>query len=144
MRLSEMRERNKAILFGIVVIAGIIGLAILGNFIVGGPIEQNEISNVRIEVVGDDWTIECTMDSTVNNTVYSLLRECGELRDFEVKGTVWKPYDAVFVDSINGLGNGDGKYWQYYVDEEYGEVSSDRKELSNGDSVVWRWEVPRI
>lgn len=139
-----MRESTKAIIFGIILIAGMLGLAFLGSFIIGEPVKRSEINDVRIELVGEEWTIECTMNSTVNNTVYSLLKECGELRGFEVKATLWQPYDAVFVDSINGLGNSGGKYWQYYVNDKYGEVSSDRKRLHDGDVVEWRWEVPQI
>jgi hypothetical protein len=144
MKLGDMRERNKAIIFGIVVIAGMLGLAFLGSFIIGGPVRPNEVNDVRIRLIGDGWTIECTTDSTENNTVYSLLKECGEVKGFNVKGTVWEPYNAVFVDSINGLGNSEGKYWQYYVNGDYGEVSSDRKELGDGDLVEWKWEVPQI
>lgn len=144
MKLSEMRERNKAIIFGIVVIAGMLGLAFLGSFIIGGPVRQSDVNDVQIRLLGDGWTIECSRDTTENNTVYSLLKECGELKGFEVKGTVWEPYEAVFVDSINGLGNSKGKYWQYYVNGDYGEMSSDRKELGNGDLVEWKWEVPQI
>ncbi|MCK4442980.1 MAG: DUF4430 domain-containing protein [Thermoplasmata archaeon] len=144
MKLREIRERNKAILFGIVMIAGMLGLAFLGSFITGVPIKRSQIDDIQIVLVGDDWTIECTMDSTVNNTVYLLLKECGDVKDFEVKGTTWEPYDAVFVDTINDLGNSKGKYWQYYVNGEYGEVSSDRKRIDSGDLVEWKWEVPQI
>lgn len=144
MKLSEMKERNKAIIFGIIVIAGMLGLAFLGSLIIGGPVRPGEVNDVQIKLIGNGWTIECTMESTENNTVYSLLKECGEVKGFDVKGTVWEPYDALFVDSINGLGNKDGKYWQYYVNGDYGEVSSDRKELEDNDLVEWRWEVPQI
>jgi hypothetical protein len=142
--LKEMRERNKAIIFGLIVIAGVLGLAYLGSFIIGEPVERSEVRYVIIEIVGDGWTFQCYANSTTNNTVYTLLKECGELEGFEVEGTVWAPYDAVFIDSINGLDNSDGKYWQYYVNGKYGEISCDRKELSMGDLVGWRWEDPQI
>lgn len=72
-----------------------------------------------------------------------MLLECSEMYGFEVEGTIWQPYDAVFVDSINGLENGEGNWWQYYVNGKYGEISSDRKELFDGDHVEWRCEPPR-
>lgn len=139
-----MRERNKAIIFGIIVIAGVLGLAVLGSFIIGQPVDRSQIENVDIRLIGDGWTVDCTMYSTTNNTVYRLLEECAETNGFDVEGTVWEPYDAIFVDSINGLENGHGRYWQYYVNEKYGETSSDRRELSDGDQVEWIWEDPQI
>lgn len=139
-----MRERNKAILFGIVIVVGVFGLAYLGNLITGEPVLRSEVKNVHISIVGDNWAIDCTMETTMNNTVYRLLGECSEVHGFEVKSTIWQPYDAVFVDSINDVENGDGKWWQYYVNGKYGEVSSDRKEISDNDFVEWIYEVPRI
>jgi hypothetical protein len=122
----------------------VLGLALLGSFIIGQPVERSEIENVSIRLSGDDWTIDCTMDRTSNNTVYRLSKECAETNGFEIEGTVWEPYDAVFVDSINGLGNSQGSFWQYYVNGNYGEISSDRRELSDRDHVEWRWEDPQI
>ena len=43
-----------------------------------------------------------------------------------------------FVDSVAGVENGrSGYYWSYYVNGEYGTVSSDRADLSGGDTVRW-------
>jgi hypothetical protein len=142
--LKDMRERNKAILFGMVVVLGVLGLALLGSFIIGEPVHRSEIRNVQIKLVGHGWTIDCAMNSTTNNTVYRLLKECAQVKGFDVEGTIWEPYEAVFVDSINGLDNNDGRFWQYYVNDKYGEISSDRRGLSNGDQVEWRWEDPQI
>ncbi len=138
-----MRERYQAILFGSIVVIGVIGLAFAGNYIIGEPVKPNEVENLQISIVGEDWSIDCTMVTTANNTVYRLLLECSEMYGFEVEGTIWQPYDAVFVDSINGLENGEGNWWQYYVNGKYGEISSDRKELFDGDRVEWRCEPPR-
>jgi hypothetical protein len=45
---------------------------------------------------------------------------------------------GAFVDAIAGVENGrGGHYWSYYVDGEYGTVSSDRARLSGGDTVRW-------
>ncbi|TET90398.1 MAG: DUF4430 domain-containing protein [Methanomassiliicoccales archaeon] len=143
MKLGEMRERYQAILFGSIVVIGVIGLAFAGNYIIGEPVKPNEVENLQISIVGEDWSIDCTMVTTANNTVYRLLLECSEMYGFEVEGTIWQPYDAVFVDSINGLENGEGNWWQYYVNGKYGEISSDRKELFDGDRVEWRCEPPR-
>lgn|SRR5680860_429916 len=51
-------------------------------------------------------------------------------------------YDfGVFIESINGIKNGDdGKYWQYYINGKLGDVAVDKKNLEAGDEVEWRFE----
>jgi hypothetical protein len=45
---------------------------------------------------------------------------------------------GAFVDAIAGVENGhSGHYWSYYVNGEYGTVSSDRADLSGSDAVRW-------
>jgi hypothetical protein len=79
----------------------------------------------------------------MNNTVFSLLIECSKENDFSVDYTEWQGYDAVFVNAINGTHNGENEmWWQYYVNGEYGDLGSDRKEIFDGDLVEWRFEEP--
>jgi hypothetical protein len=144
MKLKEMKEKYKAIIFGTLVVVGVLGLAFLGDFIIGEPVPKSTVENVQISIQGEDWSMDCTMESTTNNTVFGLLKECSEMHGFAVGSTVWEPYDAVFVDSINGLDNGGEKWWQYYVNGEYGDVASDRKRIVDGDLVEWKYELPRI
>lgn len=48
---------------------------------------------------------------------------------------------GVFIESINGIKNGDdGKYWQYYINNTLGDVAADKKILKEGDNVEWRFE----
>jgi len=51
-------------------------------------------------------------------------------------------YDfGVFIESINGIKNGDeGKYWQYYINDKLGDSAADKKNLEDGDEVEWRFE----
>jgi len=45
---------------------------------------------------------------------------------------------GAFVDSVAGVENGrGGHYWSYYLNGEYGTASSDRADLSGGDTVRW-------
>ena len=48
---------------------------------------------------------------------------------------------GVFVESINGIKNGDdGKYWQYYINDVLGDTAADKKVLEEGDKAEWRFE----
>jgi hypothetical protein len=45
---------------------------------------------------------------------------------------------GAFIDSIDGIVNGrSGHYWSYYINDEYGLVSADKADLSDGDVVRW-------
>ena len=99
---------------------------------------------VSLKINGRDWTIQYMDAQTLNNTVYKLLIECSKEYDFQVDYTYWSNYDSVLINSINETENGkDGMWWQYYVNDVYGEIGCDKKEIFNGDLVEWRFEDPR-
>lgn len=74
------------------------------------------------------------------STVFSGLLDYGSRNNVEVKYN--NNYEfGVFVESIGGIKNGDeGKYWQYYINNVLGDVAADKKNLSSGDVVEWRFE----
>jgi hypothetical protein len=42
---------------------------------------------------------------------------------------------GAFVKSINGLENTNERFWQFWVNGEYGQVAMDQQEIKNGDIV---------
>jgi len=146
--LKVEKERKKTILEAVIFVAAItvafFGLWALAQFIEEAdepdPIDTPIDITLRIDYGEqmDEYHIE-----TLNNTVYSLLLECATKDNFSVGYTLWPGYDAVFINSINGTVNGnDEMWWQYYVNEEYGEIGCDKKEIFDGDVVEWRFEEP--
>lgn len=106
-------------------------------------VSRGEIqASLRIET--SMWTITYLNVTTTNNTVFGLLREASERLDFPVRWVTYSIPDGVFVLEINGTANGDGGfYWQYWVDGVYGDRAADKKEVFNGDEVIWRHDDPR-
>jgi hypothetical protein len=52
---------------------------------------------------------------------------------------------GTIITSINGFENGkDGKYWQFWVNNKYSEVASDKYFISEGDSVMWKFTSSRF
>ncbi len=50
--------------------------------------------------------------------------------------------DLVFVEGINGVFNNEnnnGRYWQYWIDGEYGQVAANKCILNNCSVVEWRY-----
>ena len=123
-------------------------LLVFSSFIAGcisTDIEQDNsfelVENVSIRIIAPYWTIEYMHVDTNNATVADFLFECAYHYDFTVEAEYWPSYDAIFVEAINGLENGeDGMYWQYYINGEYGNLGADKQPLKNNDIVEWRFE----
>lgn len=95
---------------------------------------------------GDNLRIEYAITNSVKEqTVFGALKDLSQKENFELKYNNNYSF-GVFVESIAGVPNGkDGKYWQYYVNDNLGEVAADKKEVKAGDRVEWRFEkVPEM
>ena len=74
-----------------------------------------------------------------HSTVFSLLKEIAEKENFQIETTFYKGM-GVLVESIDGVRNGtDNKYWQYWVNNSLPMVSADKKKVSRGDKVEWKF-----
>ncbi|MFX1566544.1 MAG: DUF4430 domain-containing protein [Promethearchaeota archaeon] len=54
------------------------------------------------------------------------------------------PYGK-FITSINGIennANNNGRYWQYWVNDELAPVAADNYFLTDGDQVLWKYLAP--
>lgn len=74
-----------------------------------------------------------------NSTVFSLLEELAKRENFKVESKVYEGM-GVFVESIDELRNGtENKYWQYWVNGELPMMAADKKEVTGGDKVEWKF-----
>ena len=105
-------------------------------------IEQSDQTSVKIVIQGDGWRIEDNIFAYDGDTVFSILKKCSERNGFSFEYTYYEEFDSMLIDSINNDVNGDnGKYWQYYVNEDIPMVGSDKYTVSNGDSILWSFET---
>ncbi len=145
----EKKNRKKTAIEAMILIS-VLAVAMIGLWFVAQHIEEDyEVEKpekpikASLRILGEDWQIEYLEVQTLNNTVYKLLLECSERYDFPVGSTHWEAFDSEFVNSINGTENGEGgNWWQYYVNDVYGEIGCDRKEIFEGDMIEWRFEEP--
>ena len=72
-------------------------------------------------------------------TAFDLLKNKAEELDLILET---QSYDiGVLIETIGDKKNGDdGKYWLYYINSEMPMVAADKKELSPGDKVEFRFE----
>jgi hypothetical protein len=147
--MKEKQDRKKTVFEAMILIV-VLAIAIVGLFFIAQYIQDNDDVEaiedpitVSMWIITEDWVIEYLDVPTTNNTVYKLLMECSSAYNFPVASTYWQGYESVFVNSINGTQNGEsGRWWQYHVNDEYGEVGCDRKQMYDGDIVEWRFEEP--
>lgn len=140
--VRRLTETQQAVVFVVVLAVAIAA--------VYGAIRSSErpavvakgVVRASLVVEGDGWTIEYRDVGTLNNTAFGILMEAGDRLGFRVE---WIPYSfppGAFVTAINGTVNGKGdRWWQYWVNGEYGTIASDRKEIFDGDLVEWKFLV---
>jgi Family of unknown function (DUF6580)/Domain of unknown function (DUF4430) len=105
-------------------------------------LEKSDQTSVRIEIVGDGWTISDNLVAYKEDTAFSLLEKCSVKNGFSLNATYYAGFDSTLIDSINNAVSGtDGKYWQYFVNDQLPNVGADKCSISNGDSVLWSFEV---
>lgn len=121
------RQKTGTIVLVVAVIA-IMAVLILStrNFASKNPYDQN---------------ITVSYSASVENaTVFEALMDYSKTIGIEVKYN--NNYEfGVLIESIGDKKNGDnGKYWQYYVNNELGDVAADKKNISKSDIIEWRFE----
>jgi hypothetical protein len=107
------------------------------------PEQKQEIIQEKVSLVinyGDEeLNKNIQVDFKEGMTAFGLLKDEAEKLKLSLKT---KNYDVgIFIESIGDTENGkEGKYWMYYVNGEMPMVSSDKKELKNGDKVEFKFE----
>lgn len=85
-------------------------------------------------------------DITLQNddTVYSVLSRLAEENENLELDVIDYGDLGMFINAINGKQSGnDNKYWQYWVNNEYGTVSADNYILREGDVILWKFTSSR-
>ncbi len=103
--------------------------------------EKSDQTSVQIVITGDDWTINDNLIAYKGDTAFSILERCSEKNGFPINATYYAQFDSTLVNSIkNDVGGTTGKYWQYYVNDELGDVGADKYTVTNGDLLRWSFE----
>ncbi|UCD13908.1 MAG: DUF4430 domain-containing protein [Thermoplasmatales archaeon] len=105
-------------------------------------LEKSDETSVKIMVLGDGWTLEDNLIAYDGDTVFSILDRSLSRNSITFKYTYYEQFDSMLIDSIGEDLNGeDGKYWQYYVNNDIPMIGCDKYTVSNGDYIEWRFET---
>ena len=104
-------------------------------------LEKSEKTSVTIAIQGEGWAVTDHVVAYNGDTAFSVVKRCAERNALVFKSTYYASFDSTLIDQIGDTVNGhNGKYWQYYVNGDLPMVGCDKYTVSNGDSMVWRFE----
>ena len=88
----------------------------------------------------DNYTIKIS-----NATVFSVLIKASEEYDFPVGADYYDEFQSHYIYSINFIDEGiENKFWQYYINGDYGIVGADLQPVKDNDIILWKFEEPKI
>ena len=106
---------------------------------------DTEIINTTLIINYGDNQIESYNIKIPNATVYSVLMQASIEYNFQVKARYYNNYKSHYIYSINNVNEGENnKFWQYYLNGNYGTVGADQQSLKNYDIVEWKFQEPKI
>jgi hypothetical protein len=133
----------------VLLVLGLVALAVTGTAMRVPQksevwLEKSNQTSVRITIAGDGWTITDNLVAYTGDTAFSILQRCSENQGFSVDSTYYPQFDSTLVNAINNaVGGTDGRYWQYYVNGQLPPVGADKYHMTNGDTLLWSFEVPQ-
>lgn len=105
-------------------------------------LQNNEISSEegqKINVILAIPQREFNITITEGATVYDMLSLIGQKENINF---VFKNFSGLgfYVDSIDGVKSGSGKFWIYYINGKKAETGISNYKLKAGDRVLWQLE----
>ena len=149
MRISKLI--NPLLIFGVGLILGVVSSSFFFQRTIDKRIqdlensfqrEEKEITASLMIDFSDGRIIVCNNQKLAQDqSVFDLLKICSQnsKNPFELKYEIHPEWGA-FVKRIGDKENGqEGKYWQYWVNNEYAKVGASSFRLKNGDIVEWKF-----
>lgn len=139
--------KNIVLLSVPIIVIALAGIGLLSTGIITNEplkINTNKINATLIIDYGDNQVDTYNL-KVENATVYSLLIQASNINGFEVGAEYYDNYQSHYIYSINNVVEGkDNKFWQYYINGEYGTVGADLQILKNNDTLKWKYQEPKI
>ena len=116
-----------------------IGIEKTGDVIPSKPTENLEkvsLDKVSLTILDKSYDVSVKEGDTVFGMMNRLKSENNNF-DFKYKEY---PSLGVYINEINGIKEGNGKYWIYYVNGKEAEIGISKFKVSNGDIINWKLE----
>jgi len=123
------------------------GITLFNTGIITTKFPDRIIETINVTLVidyGDD-NFETFNFETSNLTVFSVLKHASEKYKFPIEVKYFGQYQSHYVYSINNKSEGiDNKFWQYYINENYGTIGADLQPVNDNDYIEWKFQEPKI
>jgi uncharacterized protein DUF4430 len=114
------------------------------------------ITTELVEVKSDETLTTLLIDYGNNNidtyqvkvqnaTVFSVLLQASIDYDFNIGSKYYDQYQCHYIYSINNTTEGENnKFWQYYLNDDYGIIGADLQPVHHNDCIEWKFQEPKI
>ena len=107
-----------------------------------GNLEENKKTvSLMIDFHNGELSVFNDIGLTEGSSVFDLLKTTLEREEIDFKYKDYGGEMGALLESINGVENNmeDGKYWQYWFNNEYAKVGASMQELKSGDVIEWKY-----
>jgi hypothetical protein len=102
--------------------------------------ETTEAETITASLMLDhqDGTVKTFSAETTDHTVFGLTKKVAEDNGLTF---VYDPPGewGVFIKEIDGLANGTDRFWQFWVNNNFGDRAADQYGIAGGDIVEWKY-----
>jgi len=77
---------------------------------------------------------------TDNATAFEVLEKAQEETDLTFQAEYFEEHQSHLINSINGVGSTNSKYWIFYLNGEFSPVGADQKYVEDGDIIIFKLE----
>ena len=78
--------------------------------------------------------------NTDNATAFEVLEQASEETDLTFGADYYEEFQSHIINSINGMGGSDNKYWMFYLNGEMAPVGADQQYVEDGDVITFKLE----
>lgn len=145
-----MQDRKKADIFAKVVIAFtlfFIGFYFGATYKADSPpvdrapdTQIGEIVGLRFDFGEEDGKTFSDIEFESGDNLFDVLSTLSMENEIELDYQDYGPDMGIFINSIDGVGgDGSGRWWQYWVNEEYGQVGVSQYVVRPGDFIEFKF-----
>jgi len=106
------------------------------------PIVYLESSEKPVSIMVDEGDGVIKVITDINwvkgMTVFDALKIASEKQNFNLEYKDYGDDLGVFIESIDDKKGSDNTWWQYWINNKYGEIGSSSAKINAGDAIMWK------
>jgi len=142
---KNLIKNTVLIVIPLLIIGAGVSLVNIGVITTEPPKTDSGIINTTLIIDYGSNHIDSYNIKIANATVFSVLMQASREYNFTVGAKYYDQYQSHYVYSIDSVTDGENnKFWQYYLNGNYGTVGADLQPVKNNDYIEWKFQEPKI